>query len=73
MSLQDLTNPGLAAIHNALFACHVQTRNGVEINSLQYTPAANEEWQSRLPGVFSPREGVHTVDIPEAVGLGTHL
>ncbi len=73
LALQDLTNPGLSAIHAALFAAHVPTINGVEINSPQYTPAANKEWLPRLAGIFEPADGLHRIDNPGAVGLGSTL
>ena len=73
LTLQDLTNPGLAAIHAALFAAHVPMRNGVELNSPQYTPDANTGWLPRLSGLFEPQEGVHRIEQPEAVGLGSRM
>ena len=51
LSMQDLTNPGLAAIHSALFAARMPTLNGIELNSPQFTPAANAEWLPRLSGL----------------------
>ena len=73
LSLQDLTNPGYSAIHAGLFAAHIPMINGVEINSPQYTPSANEEWLPRLSGLFEPSEGVHRISEPRAVGLGSGL
>ncbi|MDE2890541.1 MAG: hypothetical protein OXR72_20265 [Gemmatimonadota bacterium] len=73
LALQDLTNPGFAAIHAALFAAHVPMVNGVEINSPQYTPDANADWLPRLAGIFEPVDGLHRIDSPDAVGLGSTL
>lgn len=73
VTMQDLTNPGIAAIHAALFAAHLRPANGVELNSPQYTPAANEAWLPRLAGLFRPSGGVHRVPDPRAVGLGSDL
>lgn len=73
LSLQDLTNPGLAAIHSALFAAHVPTLNGVELNSPQFTPEANSEWMPRLSSLFEPRGGVHRLDFSIPSGLGSTL
>ena len=73
LALQDLTNPGLSAIHAALFAAHVPTVNGVEINSPQYTPDANREWLPRMAGIFEPADGLHRINSPETVGLGSTL
>lgn len=74
LALQDLTNPGLAAIHAALVAARLPTLNGVELNSPQYTPAANAEWLPRLRGLFEPTDGVHRLDaLAGAAGLGSRV
>jgi L-alanine-DL-glutamate epimerase-like enolase superfamily enzyme len=72
LSMQDLTNPGLAAIHAALFASRISTINGVELNADQFTPAANAEFLPELSDLLEPRDGVHVVP-DEAVGLGSTL
>jgi L-alanine-DL-glutamate epimerase-like enolase superfamily enzyme len=71
IALQDLTNPGLAAIHAALFAARIPTLNGAEINSPQYTPAANKEWLPRYGGLFEPTDGVHRLETALVAGLGS--
>lgn len=71
VSLQDLTNPGLAMIHAAWFAAHVPTINDVELNSPQFTPQANAAWIDRLPGLFDPRDGVHRLPDEVPPGLGS--
>ena len=73
IALQDLTNPGYAAIHAALFAMHVPTLNGVELNAPQFTPAANDPWQPRLAGLFAPTDGRHRLADPAPPGLGSGL
>jgi L-alanine-DL-glutamate epimerase-like enolase superfamily enzyme len=73
ISLQDLTNPGLSAIHAALFAAHVPTINGVELNACQFTPSANDEWLPRLQTLLDPRDGTHRIDLPVPDGLGSGL
>ena len=73
IAVQDLTNPGLAAIHSCLLAQHVPSINGVELNSPQFTPAANDEWAYRQPALFSPTDGKHRVSNPWAAGLGSAL
>jgi L-alanine-DL-glutamate epimerase-like enolase superfamily enzyme len=70
LSLQDLTNPGLSAIHAGLFAARVPTVNGVELNSPQFTPAANAEWLEQYPGLFWVREGQHELPGSDVAGLG---
>lgn len=73
LTLQDLTNPGLAAIHALLLASHLPTVNGVELNSPQFTPAANVEWLPRLSSLFSPVDGIHRLRGPVPPGLGSRL
>ncbi len=73
LSLQDLTNPGLSMIHAALFAAHVHTINDVELNSPEFTPAANQAWLPRLAGLFDPKDGVHRLPEQLPVGLGSVL
>lgn len=71
ISVQDLTNPGIAAIHAGLLAARLPTINGVELNSPQYIPAANERWLPRLADFFQPRGGVHRLHGLEQIGLGS--
>ncbi len=72
LSLQDLTNPALAAVHAGLFAAHVPTLNGVELNSPQFTPEANRGWDMAFPGLFDVRDGRHVLPDPSVAGLGGH-
>jgi hypothetical protein len=71
ISIQDLTNPGIALIHAALLGSHLPTINGAELNSPQYTPAANEEFLPRLRELFEPREGMHGLPRTVPHGLGS--
>lgn len=73
VSVQDLTNIGRSAIHSYLLAAHLPSINGVELNSPQYLPRANNPWLPRLHGLFEPREGVHALDTSGIVGLGGDL
>lgn len=70
--MQDLTNPGIAAIHSALLAAHLPVTNGLELNSPRYIPEANSEWLPRLTELFYPENGFHLVPLPPS-GLGTVL
>ena len=73
ISLQDLTNPGISLIQSALVGAHLPTINGAELNSPQFTPAANQEFAERLPELFLPRNGVHRLPGKTPVGLGSSL
>ncbi len=70
ISLQDLTNPGASAIHAGLLAARLPTINGVELNSPQFTPAANADWLDVAPGLFHVRSGRHELPDPAQPGLG---
>lgn len=73
LSFQDLTNPGYSAIHSFLTASRLPTINGVELNSPQYTPAANQPWLPALRGLFEPTGGIHRLEQTDAAGLGSTL
>jgi hypothetical protein len=73
VSMQDLTNPGYSGVHSFLLAAHLPCINGVELNSPQYTPAANLPWLPALSGIFQPRDGVHALDDSSCSGLGSSL
>lgn len=73
ISVQDLTNIGRSAIHSYLLAAHLPTVNGLELNSPQYQPGANEPWLPRLAGLFRPTDGLHRLDPDGVVGLGSRL
>jgi len=71
ITLQDLTNPGIALVHAALMAAHLPTLNGVELNSPQFTPAANLALAHRFPQLFEPSGGVHRLRPHLPAGLGS--
>jgi hypothetical protein len=73
ISLQDLTNPGIALIHAALVGAYLPTINGAELNSPQFTPEANRDFAERLPELFLPRSGVHRLPPEMPTGLGSWL
>ena len=69
-TLQDLTNPNIGAIHAAGLAAHCDTRNGVELNVMQFIPASSRAEAEQFPGVFDVRDGVHRVNGLTDIGLG---
>jgi L-alanine-DL-glutamate epimerase-like enolase superfamily enzyme len=73
ISLQDLTNPGISLIHGGLVGAYLPTINGAELNSPQFTPAANQDFAERLPELFDPRGGVHRLPRDMPAGLGSGL
>jgi hypothetical protein len=73
LAMQDLTNPGLAVIHSALFAPHFPVCNGLELNSPQYIPEVNAQWLPRLAPLLEPTNGRHCLVINIPIGLGSTL
>jgi L-alanine-DL-glutamate epimerase-like enolase superfamily enzyme len=73
LAQQDLTNPGLSAVHSFLMAARLHTFNGIELNSPQYTPDANNDWLPRLSPLFEPTDGFHRLPGSLPAGLGTTL
>lgn len=68
-SIQDLTNPSLAALHSLNLAARLYSLNGIELNSLQYTPAANAVVAARHPAAFAVQGGEHEA---ETGGVGIY-
>ncbi len=73
VAMQDLTNPGYAAIHSYLIAAHLDTINGIELNSPQYTPNANQAWLPRRSDLFLITDGKHRLPLRSLIGLGSDL
>jgi L-alanine-DL-glutamate epimerase-like enolase superfamily enzyme len=58
LTLQDLTNPGLALVHSANLGAHLALAVGYfESNGRQYTPAACPAEQAAYPAYFQVRDG----------------
>jgi len=68
LTLQDLTNPGRAAVQAAWFGAFVPTFNGLELNAAQFVPEANADWVSAYPGLLDVRDGWHR--LPESAPIG---
>ena len=71
LCVQDLTCPGASLIHSAGIAAHVPGVSGIEANSRQYMPAANEPWVARFPGLFKVTDGTLDTSRLTGPGLGT--
>ena len=70
LCVQDLSCPGASLVHSAGIASHVPGVSGIEANSRQYLPVANEAWKDRFPGVFVVKDGVMRTAGLTGVGLG---
>jgi L-alanine-DL-glutamate epimerase-like enolase superfamily enzyme len=70
LCVQDLTCPGASLIHSAGLAAHVPGVAAIESNARQYVPAANQPWESRLPGIFHITDGTMETGLLTGPGLG---
>jgi L-alanine-DL-glutamate epimerase-like enolase superfamily enzyme len=70
LCVQDLSCPGRSLIHSAGIAAHVPGVSGIEANSRQYLPAANEAWRPRFPGLFTVKDGTLKTAALTGPGLG---
>lgn len=69
LCVQDLTCPGASLIHSAGIASHIPGVSGIEANSRQYMPAANERWKRSHRGIFEIKDGIMTTEQLEGPGL----
>lgn len=71
LTLQDLTNPGLALVHSANFCSHLYlSTDCFECNQRQFLPTARPEEQNAFPGFFSVVEG--SLFLPQTMGTGLY-
>ncbi|MCD6350881.1 MAG: hypothetical protein J7M26_02070 [Armatimonadetes bacterium] len=70
LTVQDLTNPGLALVHSAGLAARLPTLMGVEYNARQYLPWSQPEVQQRHESLFQVRGGKISLASLGAEGLG---
>lgn len=70
LTVQDLTNPGLALVHSVGLAARIDTLMGVEYNSRQYLPWAAPQVRARHPELFTVQAGTVATTSLSATGLG---
>ncbi|MCX6609269.1 MAG: hypothetical protein NTW74_00275 [Acidobacteria bacterium] len=70
LCVQDLSCPGASLIHSASIASHVPGVSGIEANSRQYLPAANDPWRPKFPGIFTIKDGTMKTAALTGPGLG---
>ncbi len=70
LCVQDLSCPGASLIHSASIASHVPGVSGIEANSRQYLPAANDPWRLKFPGIFTIKDGTMKTAALTGPGLG---
>ena len=69
-AVQDLTNPSLAMIESVGLAARIHTIRGVEANSRQFFPKANEAAARIHPELFNIRDGKARTSSMKGTGLG---
>ncbi len=70
ITVQDLTNPGLALVHSAGFCSRLSMSiDAFEYNSRQYIPASRKEVQITYPGIFRVSGGQISLDSLSGIGL----
>jgi L-alanine-DL-glutamate epimerase-like enolase superfamily enzyme len=72
-AVQDLTNPSLATIESIGLAARIHTIKGVEANSRQFFPKANEAAAKVHPDLFNISEGVAKTASIRGTGLGLRV
>jgi len=72
-AIQDLTNPSIAQIESVGLAARTYPIKGVEANSRQFFPAANEIVAPAHPELFSIRDGCARTASLAGTGLGMNI
>lgn len=72
-AVQDLTNPSLALIESVGLATRIHTIKGVEANSRQFFPKANEAVAKVHPDLFNISKGVAITASIRGTGLGLRV
>ncbi len=72
-AVQDLTNPSIALVESIGLAARIDTIKGVEANSRQFFPAANELAARVHPDIFRIRDGYARTDSIQGTGLGMQV
>ena len=72
-AVQDLTNPSLAMIESVGLAARIHTIKGVEANSRQFFPKANEAAARVHPELFDIRDGKARTSSIKGTGLGFRI
>ncbi|MEO7143028.1 MAG: enolase C-terminal domain-like protein [Bryobacteraceae bacterium] len=70
LCVQDLTCPGASLLQSVGLAAHTPGVAGIEANSRQYVPSANQPWEKRFPGVFHITDGLIRTAELNGPGLG---
>jgi L-alanine-DL-glutamate epimerase-like enolase superfamily enzyme len=72
-AIQDLTNPSIAQIESVGLAARIHPIKGVEANSRQFFPSANEIVAPAHPELFQIRDGYARTSSMTGTGLGMNI
>jgi len=72
-TVQDLTNPSISLIESIGLAARIHTIKGVEANSRQFFPLANEPESKVHPGLYNIKNGVAKTTSIRGSGLGFQI
>jgi len=72
-AVQDLTNPSISLLHSVGLAARIHTIKGVEANSRQFFPKANEPVARVHPDICHVRNGVAKTASLRGTGLGIQI
>ncbi|WP_153557574.1 mandelate racemase/muconate lactonizing enzyme family protein [Roseimaritima sediminicola] len=70
LCVQDLTCIGISLLHSASLAAHIPTVAAIESNGRQYSPAGNDAYRERFPGMFDVVDGQVPTARLDGPGLG---
>ncbi|MGC4190508.1 MAG: enolase C-terminal domain-like protein [Thermomicrobiales bacterium] len=70
VSVQDLTNPGIALPHSAGLAARLPAIEPMESNQRQYFPETSTPEATRFPGIYAVRDGAIPTALLDGPGLG---
>lgn len=70
LCVQDLTCPGASLVHSAGLSAYIPGVAAIEANARQFIPAANREWEQKLPGIFVVKDGTMRTAVLTGKGLG---
>ena len=73
VSVQDLTNPGIALLHSAGLAARLPVTRPIETNARQYYPDTSTPEATIFPGIYRPTNGAISTDGLDGPGLSYQI
>jgi len=73
VSVQDLTNPGIALLQSVGLAARLPVTRPIETNARQYYPETSAPEATVFPGVYTAHDGEVSTAGLDGPGLGYHL